>query len=259
MTFKLEPYQRLLGAQILAHLAIIPMVVWGTSQDFLISLGVYFLTGCLGMNMTYHRLLSHRSWNAPKWFEHLGSLLGTLGLTGSTIAWCAIHREHHRTTDTPKDPHSPHYQKWWEVQFLSMRHPVNVRFVTDLLRDPFQIFLHRHYFKINFAYAAILLAIDPFLMISAYLFPAAVLWNAGSAVNSIGHLFGYKNHDAKDESRNNLALGYLVWGEGWHNNHHRYPKRYYLGERWFEIDISGLMIHLVRKRESVSKTDIEAS
>lgn len=202
--------------------------------------------------MTYHRLLSHRSWSAPQWFEKIGTLFGTLGLTGSPLAWCAIHREHHIYAETAKDPHSPHFQKWWQVQYLSMRHPPQIRVALDLLRDPFQRFVHRHYFKISMGYAVILFLVDPFLVISAYLFPAAILWNAGSAVNSIGHLFGYRNHATHDESRNNLILGYFVWGEGWHNNHHRSPKKFYFGERWFEVDVSGLLIYVFRRPKKTS-------
>jgi len=241
------PAYALLAAQILAHLSIIPMLYFGKPGDYLISLTVYFFTGCLGMNITYHRLLSHRSWRPPRFFEEIGTLLGTIGLTGSSIAWTAIHREHHAYSDKPNDPHSPHHQKWWRVQFLSMFHPPRVKSVRDLMRSSFHRFVHRNYFKINIAYALICLTIDPFLIISAYLFPAAVLWNAGSMINSIGHLFGYKNFPLADESRNNLFLGFFVWGEGWHNNHHRFPNRAYYGVRWYEFDVSGAVIKLLER------------
>ncbi len=238
----------LLFFQIVAHLAIIPMFLYAGPKDYIISLAVYFLTGCLGMNMTYHRLLSHRSWKAPKFFETIGTTLGTLGLTGSSIAWCAVHRDHHQHADTSHDPHSPHWSPWWKVQFLSMFYRPNLRKVSDLLKSPTHRFLHKNYFLINLSYVLILGIINPFLVISAYLFPAAILWNAGSAVNSLGHISGYKNFNCPDHARNNLILGYLVWGEGWHNNHHRYPKRSYYGTKWYEVDISGLIIKCLKKK-----------
>jgi len=90
----------ILFAQIIAHISLIPMVIYGSPYHWLIALFIYFLNGCLGMTMTYHRLLSHRSWNPPKWVERLFTLFATIGMTGSAIAWVAIHREHHKHTDT---------------------------------------------------------------------------------------------------------------------------------------------------------------
>ncbi len=237
----------LLLFQIVAHLAIFPMVALAKPQDYLISLTIYFLTGCIGMNMTYHRLLSHRSWKPPRFFEAIGATLGTLGLTGSSLAWCAVHRDHHQYADTIHDPHSPHHSTFWKVQFLSMFYRPNLRRVPDLIKSPIHRFLHKNYFFVQLFYVLLLGLVDPFLIVSAYLFPAAILWNAGSAVNSIGHLVGYKLFTCKDESRNNWLLGYLVWGEGWHNNHHRFPKKSYFGNRWYELDVTGLLIKIFQR------------
>ena len=110
----------LLIAQFIAHLSFIPMLIWAGWQQWLTAFIIYFFTGCFGMSMTYHRLLAHNSWKAPKWF---GTLCATLGLTGSSLAWCSVHKEHHQKVDTEKDPHSPHYMKWYEVQFFSMLYP----------------------------------------------------------------------------------------------------------------------------------------
>ena len=89
-------------SQVIAHLSIIPMIMYGSWYHWLIGFFVYFITGCFGMTMTFHRLLSHKSWNAPKWFHYFGSLAGFYGLTGSTIGWVAIHRQHHHHTDAQK-------------------------------------------------------------------------------------------------------------------------------------------------------------
>ena len=76
----------LFSVQLLAHLSLVPMILWGTWNNWLIAFFIYFLNGCLGMTMTYHRLLSHRAWSAPKWLEYLGTLCATIGLTGSAIS-----------------------------------------------------------------------------------------------------------------------------------------------------------------------------
>lgn len=85
--------------QILAHICFIVMVLYATSWQWLISIVLYFLLSSVGGTVTYHRLLSHRSFIAPNWFIYLGTILGSIGGNGSSIAWVAIHREHHRFTE----------------------------------------------------------------------------------------------------------------------------------------------------------------
>lgn len=235
----------LLLAQIICHISIAPMVLLADVSNWLFSLIVYFFTGCVGMSMTYHRFLSHRSWKAPRWLEVFGTLCATIGLTGSSLAWCSVHREHHKRSDTIKDPHSPWFQKWWRVQFLSMLHKPKISFMKDKLKDPFHRFIHKNYFPINFLYGMGCFLMDPFAVIYAYLFPAAFLWNAGSAVNTVGHLCGYRNFYCKDKSKNNPLLAFITWGEGWHNNHHQRPSKFYFGIKWYELDIAGAVIWLL--------------
>ncbi len=237
-------FNPLLISQILAHLSLIPMLIYADGRDYLISLIVYFWTGCVGMSMTYHRLLAHKSWDAPRWLEIFGSVCGSLGLTGSSLSWCSIHREHHQKADTVKDPHSPLFMKWGYVQFFSMLSPPNLRFMRHKIKDPFHRALHRHYFLANIAYSGFLCLLDPLAVVYAHLFPAAILWNSGSAVNTVGHLFGYRNFNTADSSKNNGLLALLTWGEGWHNNHHHNPSRYYFGSKLYEIDLAGSLIFL---------------
>ena len=241
----------LLIAQAIAHLSLIPMVIWAGWEHWLLALGVYFFTGCIGMSMTYHRLLAHGSWKAPRWFELFGTLCASMGLTGSSLAWCSVHREHHQTVDTEADPHSPLYMKWYEVQFLSMLYLPKIKFMQQKLKDPFHRLLHHHYFLINFGYSVFLFFLDPFAVIYAHLFPAALLWNSGSAVNTVGHLFGYRNFQTSDSSKNSLILALLTWGEGWHNNHHYQSQKYYFGTKWYEVDVAGALISLLIRMENI--------
>ncbi len=235
-------------AQVIAHLSIIPMILYGSWYHWLLGFGVYFITGCFGMTMTYHRLLSHNSWNAPKWYEYFGSLCGTYGLTGSTIGWVAIHKEHHHFTDQEKDPHSPEHQGFFRVQWLSMFEDPNPRYVVRLIRDPIHFFLHKWYFAIHIVIAIIWYLIDPMLLVAAYLFPAMILWNAGSFINTLTHMTGYRNWETKDNSTNIPLLGILMWGEGWHNNHHHDPQNKSFQHHWWEFDIGGYFIRLLERK-----------
>ena len=228
--------------QVLAHLSVAPMILWATPKEYLISLIVYFFSGCLGVSMTYHRGIAHRSWPMPRCFEVLGTLFATIGIVGSSLGWVAVHREHHKYSDTDRDPHSPHYCSWWKVQFLSMFYEPKPEFMKIMLKDNFHKFTHRHYFTINFLYALFLYLLDPFALVYAYLFPAFLLWSFSSLTNTLGHLWGYSSGQSLDKSRNNFLLAALNWGEGWHNNHHLKPNNYNFAHRWYEIDIGGLFI-----------------
>ena len=223
--------------------------MWGSWWHYLVVIFVYFLNGCIGMTMTYHKLLSHNSWPAPTWFRYFGTFCATIGLTGSALPWVAIHREHHRYTDTEKDPHSPHHIGWFRAHYLSMFSKVNIKYVSDLLRDPLMRFQHKYYFVINIAYGVILYLIDPMAVVYAWLVPAAILWNAGSSIVTFSHMYGYKNNQlSKNQSKNNLLLSYLVWGEGLHDNHHARPLDPNFGSnKWYEFDISYALISLLSK------------
>ena len=222
--------KKLLVAQIIAHLSIIPMILYGQWWQWVIVLFVYFLNGCLGMTMTYHRLLSHKSWNPPKWVEYLFALFATIGLTGTAISWVSVHRKHHAFTDTEKDPHSPIYKGWFWSHYLSMFAKVEVKYAAHLLRDKFYVFQHKNYILINLMYAAILYAIDPFAIVYAWLVPAMILWNAGSSIVSMSH--------RNATIHNDTILALLVWGEGYHNNHHKNAGNYKFG-KW---DLGGFII-----------------
>lgn len=237
--------------QVLAHLGFLYLICYGALWQWLITCLMYFLTGCLGMSVTYHRLFSHKSFSAPRWFQHLGLIFGGLGLTGTALAWVAVHREHHGQPDGEKDPHSPHKMAWWRVQFFSMYYRPKLKLTKDLFKNKLVIFYHRRYLWLQLAYVVpLLLLVGWESVIYAYLAPAALLWHGGSLINTLGHtpLFGYRNYSTRDKSINNPLLGILMWGEGWHNNHHARPRDYFFGRKKWEIDVSSWVIRLVRVR-----------
>lgn len=230
----------ILSAQIIAHLSIIPMIMYGEIWMWLVALFVYFLNGCLGMTMTYHRLLSHRSWNPPKWVEYLFTLFATIGLTGSAIAWVGIHREHHKHTDTDKDPHSPSFKGWLYAHFFSMFSEVKPRYVIDLMKTKFYIWQHSYYFEINLVYGALLYIIDPFAVVYAWLIPAVLLWHGGAVIVSTSHR-GKNQH-------NDLIFAITTWGEGYHKEHHDRPGQARFG-KW---DLGGFLIEQYTQRSKAT-------
>ena len=227
----------LFSIQLIAHLAFLFLLFYGSPVQWLVVFIVYFFSGCIGMTATYHRLLSHRSWKCPLWVEYFGVFCATIGLTGSAIGWVAVHRKHHRFADTPKDPHSPKYKGFVYCQWLSMFESIELRYVADLLKKPFYIFQHKHYFTINLAYSLILYWLDPMAVIYAWLVPACLLWNAGSSIITFSHIFGKNEHRIQSRAGNIALLGILVWGEGWHNNHHYNEKDKCFASYWWQIDV----------------------
>jgi stearoyl-CoA desaturase (delta-9 desaturase) len=191
---------------------------------------MYFLFGCIGMIMTYHRLLTHRSFNCPLWWEYLGATFATFSLTGSAITWIAIHRKHHRYADTDKDPHSPDHLGWWRVQFCTAFAPVEGKYANDLMRHKFYLWQHKYYIHAQILLVIILGLIDPFLIVYLYLFPAFLTLFFGTLVLSTAH-HNFSPH-------NSILLALVTWGDGYHLEHHTHPIKY----RLHKYDVTGWLI-----------------
>jgi fatty-acid desaturase len=237
--------------QVICHIGLVWAIINFSTMDWLVPIVVYFFTGCIGVSITLHRYYSHKSFEFRNAFlRRFSTLCSFWGVIGDPIAWVNNHRQHHRLTDVEGDPHSPSVIGFWRVQWGSMFYSYDkLRYVPNMVRDQFLVTLHRYYYQIHWLIAISLILINWKLACLVYLVPGAILWNMGSLINTMGHLFGYRNHDTPDHSKNNLILGYIVWGEGWHNNHHAKPANKTFGEKWWEIDISYWMIKLIGTHE----------
>lgn len=215
----------------------------------LIALISYWATGVLGINIGLHRLLSHRSFETHPLIEKILSVIGVLTTVGSPLAWVTLHRQHHKNTETPADPHSPYQigsaRAWFGV--WNIKH-LDLKLIKDLRKDPFQKQLHKRYFSIIFAYCLILLLIDPLLVIYMYAIPAVLCLHSSSSIIVIAHKHGYKTHNlGADEARNSWIANLITLGEGWHNNHHANPRAWNNQEKWWEIDPTAMIVKLIKK------------
>jgi fatty-acid desaturase len=229
-----------------AHLALIYQIFFGTLFEWVVSLTIYFVLFTLGGTVAYHRLLSHRSFKCRPIFEKIFTLLGTIGGNGSSITWVAIHREHHKFSDTEQDPHRLS-KGFFKVQFLSMLETPSFRYVPDLLKSKFHIFLHKYYWFINLCYGGALMILDSNAILYAYFVPAIIVWHAGSFINTLNHRYGFRTYETKDNSVNNIILGYLASGEGWHNNHHARPIDPKFGKKWWQLDLGYYVIKVIKQ------------
>jgi stearoyl-CoA desaturase (delta-9 desaturase) len=246
------------GVQVFIIVAILASVIgiyqYGMSaESLLLILAGYFVYGCLGIVVTFHRKLTHDSYSSSPFLTKALSVVGCLAGTGSPIAWVAIHINHHLKSDTPEDPHSPLYKglRIFRLEYEDQVSDTTKWRMRKLITDPFYQFLHRYYFGIMIVYDVVLFLIGGlYLVVFAHLLPATITALMSNIVNYVGHkptwLGGYRSFNLKDQSTNNWLWAVPSWGESWHNNHHRYPKNNYFGQKWWEVDISGLIIKLIK-------------
>jgi len=220
---------------------------------------LYFMAGMLGVTLCFHRLLTHRSFQTYKWVEYFLTFCGVLALQSGPMQWVAQHRIHHKEADDEPDPHSPLVTfVWAHVGWLFVSMPgchsyeEYCRFAKDLDRDPVQRFFDRYFFQIWCGFAVFVYLAGELYgglglswLVWGILVRQVSLWHATWLVNSATHLWGYRNYETDEESTNNWWVSLLSFGEGWHNNHHADQRSAAHGQRWFEIDITYLLIRVM--------------
>lgn len=224
-----------------------------TLQNMMLVLAGYFAYGCLGIVVTFHRQLTHNSYKTRNWLTKLFSVFGCLGGTGSPLAWVAIHINHHLKSDKINDPHSP-LHKGVRIFALNYEHEVDATTkwkMRNLVTDKFHQFLHRYYFGIILAWSLLLYVIGGFyLMVFLHLAPAFLTAFMSNVVNYVGHkptwLGAFRTYNLNDQSTNNWLWAIPSWGESWHNNHHRFPRSFSTGQGLWQVDISALVIRLIK-------------
>jgi fatty-acid desaturase len=219
-----------------------------------VGIGLYYLTGGIGISLGFHRILTHRSLRCPRWLEYGLAICGTLALQGGPIEWVATHRAHHAHTDREGDPHDVHRGlPWAHVAWLYLKNDARPtpteqrRLAPDLVRQPFYRFLDRTYLLWQVALAAGLFAVGGWPWVVWGIFVRLVVtYHITWLVNSAAHHTGYRSYRTGDESRNNWWVALLTWGEGWHNNHHAFPFSARHGLRWFELDTTWFAIRILK-------------
>ena len=233
---------------------------------------LWWVSGSLGIGMGYHRLLTHRGYKTPKWVEYFLTVCATLALEGGPIFWVATHRIHHQYSDQEGDPHSPIDGTWWAhmgwiLMGKSMHHDTTTlaRYVPDLAKDKFHVWLTKYHYVPMIVLGVILLAFGglPFLLWGIF-FRTMVGLHATWLVNSVTHMWGSRRFSTRDLSTNNWWVALLTFGEGWHNNHHAHPTSARHGLAWYEVDMNWYGIWALKKLglawqiQNVNLTEIKA-
>ncbi len=240
-------------------------------HDIVVFAILYAATG-LGITVGFHRLLTHRSFKTSRWLRATFAAVGSAAVEGPVISWVSDHRKHHVYADQEGDPHSPHVDHGvgWRGALRGLFHAhvgwlfihtergAKERFARDLIDDPAIRFVDRTFvlwvalgllvpFGLGYAVGGTLMAALTGLLWGGFV-RMLVLHHVTYSINSLCHFFGRRRFDTDDHSRNLLWLAPLSFGESWHNNHHAFPTSARHGLRFWELDLSAM---LIRGLESV--------
>ncbi len=208
----------------------------------------------------YHRYFSHRSYSTSRWFQFVLAVLGATSAQKGPIWWASHHRHHHRHSDTEEDIHPPRLQGLWyahvgwvlSAQYIDTRYEL----VKDLMKFPELRFLDRNHlippiglmvglgalgYLLQLHYPS--LGTSPGqLLVWGFCISTTLVYHGTFLINSLAHVVGTQRFETGDDSRNSFWLALVTLGEGWHNNHHRYPGSERQGFYWWEIDISHYLL-----------------
>ncbi len=215
-----------------------------------------YIVRMFGITGVYHRYFSHRSYKTSRWFQFVLAVLGASSAQKGPIWWASHHRHHHQHSDTEEDIHPPRiYGLWWahvgwvlSTQFVETRWEL----VKDLVRFPELRLLDKYHILAPFALALAVTGVGaglehywPELGTSAgqlfvwgFCVSTTLLYHGTFCINSLAHMLGRPRFVTGDDSKNSFILAIITLGEGWHNNHHRYPGSERQGFYWWEIDIA---------------------
>jgi sn-1 stearoyl-lipid 9-desaturase len=226
------------------HIGAVAALFYIDYGAMLAALILYYAGGMLGIGMSYHRLLTHRSYRTTKFIEYFLTICGTLALEGGPIFWVATHRIHHQRSDQEGDPHTPREGTFWAhmgwiLMGEGLHHDASVlaKYAPDLSKDKFHVWLSNWHWLTNVVVGLGLLAYGgiPYVLWGIF-FRTTFGLHATWLVNSATHLWGSRRFQTRDDSTNNWWVALLTFGEGWHNNHHAHPTSARHGLAWYELD-----------------------
>ncbi|ENX07404.1 acyl-CoA desaturase [Acinetobacter courvalinii] len=240
---------------ILLHLACFAVFWVGISWFAVIFMLTFYLVRMFAITAFFHRYLSHKTFQTSRPVQFIFLLIGTMSAQRGPLWWAAHHRYHHRFTDTAQDPHSSTHGFWYShIGWFLNEQNVSTRkdAIKDWLKFPEIVWLDRFSLPVVLITAFIIYLLGEWLAVSHPSFgtsgPQLLVWgfvistvlliHATLCINSLAHLYGSRDFDTPDNSRNNLFLSILTLGEGWHNNHHYYAGSARQGFFWWQIDMT---------------------
>ena len=221
-----------------------------------------YAIGMFAVTVGYHRYFAHRAFKTSRAMQLILAVLAASTLQRGVLWWAAVHREHHRRADLPGDHHSPREGLWhahWSWLDRPSIHALDHSIVADLARFAELRALDRLYYLPALAWGlicaglgALVSAVAPELgpraaqfFVYGFLLRTVLVWHVTFAVNSVAHVVGWRRYETPDTSRNWLPLALISFGEGWHNNHHRFPTSARNGFFPGEVDASYALLRVL--------------
>ncbi|WP_298447170.1 acyl-CoA desaturase [uncultured Marinobacter sp.] len=217
---------------------------------------VFFWLRMFAITGFYHRYFAHKTFKTSRTAQFAFGVLGASAAQRGPLWWAAHHRHHHQHSDREQDLHSPHHGGFWwshmgwfacDAGFIT-----DEKRIRDWLKFPELKLLNRFDALVPAASAVLIFGLGEALaawapglgtnglqmLVCGFFISTVVLFHATVSINSLSHVWGKRRFETADDSRNNFWLALLTLGEGWHNNHHRWPQSVRQGFRWYEIDIT---------------------
>jgi stearoyl-CoA desaturase (delta-9 desaturase) len=230
---------------ILIGLLVVP-VSW---EYVIVSVVAFYCYSILGISMMMHRFYTHKSFQLHPVIKWIFTVFAILAGRGSPLGWVYIHRMHHATSDTEKDPHSPHFANFNIIGFKPVydeSKKINYFVIKELL-TPAHINIDKYYMLCIIAFVTMLGSINPVLIFYVWAAPVFAVSISQVAFNYFAHKHGYRNFVTKDCSTNNVYLWPFILGDAWHNNHHGNPASMSTQLKWWELDPVKYIISVIRK------------
>lgn len=223
-----------------------------TWTDIVLMFAFYLISG-LGITVGFHRMLTHKSFETSKFVKAIFLIMGCMAWEGNPITWASTHIKHHAHSDQEDDPHSPLESLWHaHVGWIFQEVADPETYGTWLKKDPVVVWVDKTWWMWG-----LLGMVIPFLIAGW----SGLLWGGlvrmclthhiTWSVNSVCHTFGRRPYRTKDASRNNWIVGLLAFGEGWHNNHHAFPRSAFHGMEWWQFDLSSWLIRTLEATKVV--------
>ena len=211
-------------------------------QGVALALGLYYLR-MFGVTGGYHRYFSHRTYRTSRAFQFFLAVLAQTSVQKGALWWAAHHRDHHKYSDTPKDPHSYRDYGFWysHVGWILSTETEETDYsrISDLARYPELRWLNNWHLVPPVALAVGLWLVGSWpALVWGFFVSTTLLWHGTFTINSLSHIWGKRRYATTDDSKNNPVLAIVTMGEGWHNNHHYYPRSVRQGFHWWQIDMT---------------------
>lgn len=247
------------------HLACLLAFYTGVSTLAVVFAAGFFAIRMFAITGFYHRYFSHKTFKTSRGWQLVFAILGASAAQRGPLWWAAHHRHHHQHSDGKEDLHSPHQGGFWwsHVGWFTCDAAFRTeeRRVKDWMRFPELRFINRFDALVPAAFAVAIFALGEALaawapglgtnglqlLVWGFFISTVALFHATVSINSLSHVWGSRRFDTPDDSRNNFWLALITFGEGWHNNHHRWPQSARQGFRWYEIDLTYYGLWLLSK------------